>query len=98
MKKNNFQTIDAIKIDKKIKTPAFKDRGILDLIEANKNEKNPNNGQKINFTSSNSERIKKGLSNLFIIQGDKKIIDIIKQEDKKYPQVKEFLEAISDSP
>ena len=98
MKKNDFKTIHANKIDIKIKTPAFKDRGILDLIEAQKNENNPTNGQKINFTSSKSERIKKGLSNLFIIQGDKKIIDIIKQEDQKYPQVKEFLKAIADSP
>ena len=76
LKKKGFKIINANNIDNKIKTPAFKDRGILALIETQKNENNPTNGQKINFTSSNSEGIKKGLSNLLIIQGDKKIIDI----------------------
>lgn len=98
LKKKGFKIINANNIDNKIKTPAFKDRGILALIETQKNENNPTNGQKINFTSSNSEGIKKGFSNLLIIQGDKKIIDIIKQEDEKYPQVKAFLETIADSP
>ena len=98
LKKGSYNTINIKNIDRKIKTSAFKDRGILNLIETEKNEKNPNNGQKINFTSSNSERVKKGLSNLFKIQGDKKIIEIIKQENEEHPHVKEFLEAIADIP
>jgi predicted ATP-dependent endonuclease of OLD family len=45
LSKKKLQKINAINIEKKIQKPAFKDRGILALIESEKNENNPDNGQ-----------------------------------------------------
>lgn len=42
--------------------PVFKNRGVLDFLEIKKNEKNPNNGDKIGI---NTLECKKGLANLF---------------------------------
>lgn len=99
LKKKDLDCISSTEVSKKINKQAFKYKGILDLVENAKNEKNPDDGQIINFTTSSqaSEGIKKGLSALLKIQGDKKLIEIIQSENLKYPKVKEFLELITDS-
>ncbi|MCC5610951.1 hypothetical protein LC612_30440, partial [Nostoc sp. CHAB 5834] len=96
-----FKYIQAKTIETKIKQLAFKQRGILALIENEKNEKNPETGQIINFISSQlpSEQVKQSLANLFqeSLQGNKKIITLIQEGDSKYPKVKEFLIRITES-
>ncbi len=95
-----LQLISSAKVEQKSLQPAFKQRGILALIENEKNEKNPETGQAINFVSSQlpSEQIKQSIANLFqkSLQGNKKMISLIQEEDSKYPKVKEFLTRITE--
>ncbi|PSF34955.1 hypothetical protein C7H19_18290 [Aphanothece hegewaldii CCALA 016] len=95
-----LKTINSKTIETKIQQAAFKQRGILALIENEKNEKNPEIGQQINFVSSQSpsEQIKQSLAKLFqkSLQGNKKMINLIQEGDIKYPKVKEFLVKITD--
>lgn len=97
LKKKNLKQVNADEISKKITKPAYKNRGILHMIENEKNDANPDTGQVLNFTSTNktSEQVKKGLAGFFNIQGNKTLANLIYEEDKKYPSVKKFLEKIS---
>ncbi|MBD2336136.1 AAA family ATPase [Calothrix sp. FACHB-156] len=91
----NFKYINPNTIERKSRQPAFKERGILYIIEYEKNEKNPDIGQTINFISSKhpSEQVKNSLAILFkeSLQGNKKYINLIQEESSNYPTVKEFL-------
>jgi len=98
LKQKSLNAINSKVIINKIKQNAFKDAGILALVDSQKNDKNPETGQEINFISNNkaSEGVKKGLSSMLKIQGDKKLIEIIKSESVEYPEVKKFLELITE--
>lgn len=96
LKKKGMNTLNQNQVCKQINTPAFKTNGILSLCEHLKNEKNPNNGGDISFTSSHesTNRIKEGLGGLFNIEGNKRLISILNECKNKYPLVKENLQNI----
>lgn len=98
LRKRNLTTINAMTVIEKIMKPAYKERGILNLIENEKNELNPNDGQNINFISSSgvTEQIKNGISKLFVIEGDRAISRLIEEENIIYPYVKQYLEKITN--
>jgi hypothetical protein len=95
-----FKHIRVKRIEDQIQKPAFKHRGILDLIEKEKNERNPNTGQAINFISSQhpTEQIKHSLAILFqeSLQGNRKIISLLQEGNIKYPEIKTFLIRITE--
>lgn len=99
LKKKNLKLINVEEIAKKIERPAHKDRGILHMVENEKNDKNPDSGQVLNFVSSSnaSEQVKSGLSGFFNIKGNRMIAKLLLIEDKKYPAVRKFLEDICQS-
>ncbi len=96
LEKRNFNKIDTKTTIRKIHMPSFKNGGILSLIDNEKNEQNPNNGQQISFVSSgqSTDQIKNGLAGLFNIQGDRKLINIIERCMNEYPFVRNFTEEI----
>ncbi|WP_051865759.1 ATP-dependent nuclease [Metabacillus indicus] len=99
LKKKGLKLINVEEISKKIEKPAHKDRGILHMVENEKNDTNPDSGQVLNFVSSSSasEQVKSGLSGFFKIKGNRNISQLLLAEDKKYPQVRNFLENILNS-
>ena len=97
--KKNMAKIDVKKICRNIVTTSFSANGILALCEHEKNEKNPENGNLISFvsTAESTNSVKEGLAKMFVIQGNRKIIDILDECNKKYPNVRKMLEKICSS-
>lgn len=93
LKRMSFATVSLKDLTKKITAKAFKERGILYNIDLLKNDKNPEDGNRIDFSS---EQAKNGISNLFNIKGDKKNSELMIELNAKYPKVKEHLERIMD--
>lgn len=93
LEKKEFVKIDAKNIVKNIGMPAFKSGGILALVENAKNVSNPDNGQEISFVSSGqvTNHVKKGLAGLFNIEGDRKLVQLVQNCDRKNPKVREFI-------
>lgn len=97
LKKKGMHTISTKKVCANIQKPAFKNSGILTLCENSKNENNPEIGNEISFIGSDnySNQVKNGLANIFNIEGNLNIINLIKESDLKYPKVREFVEKIN---
>lgn len=93
LKRMSFSTINIKDLTRKITARAFKEKGILYNIDLLKNDKNPENGNRIDFSS---EQAKNGMANLFNIKGDKKISELMFDLNIKYPEVKKYLERIMD--
>lgn len=93
LKKRSMKLLNTKQVCIKINTQAFKKSGILNLCEHSKNEKNPENGNDISFTSSQevTNRIKEGLAGLFNIEGNRNLIKLLNECEDKYPMVKENL-------
>ena len=89
-------TIRVPKICSSIKKKSFSSKGILELCEHEKNEANPNDGQKISFVSSGSstKRLKDGMAGLFTIEANQSILALIKSCEIQYPNVKKEIENI----
>lgn len=88
-----FNNVDADKISEMMKSPSFRESGIMSLVENEKNKLNLQNGNKIKFTNGGkaTNQIKGSLSNLFKPEGDRKLCSIIEDCNEKYPYVKQFL-------
>ncbi|WP_143160528.1 hypothetical protein [Clostridium grantii] len=97
MKRANLKPIKIEEISKKIKLPAHSNRGILYLIENEKNNVNPYDGDRLNFIGSgkSADGLKRGIANSFKIQGNITLSKLIKEESEKYPSVKKFLKEIT---
>lgn len=91
MKKIKLTCFNLNKLEQKVKSAAFKEKGILYNIDLLKNENNLEEGIKIDFTG---EQAKNGMVGLFNIKGTKKISEILIGADTKYPEVKRYLEKI----
>lgn len=83
-------------ICKKIHTPSFGAKGILELCEFEKNSKNPDDGAELSFVSSGNQtnKVKEGLAGLFNIQANQKLLNMLSDCDNKYPHVKQILEEL----
>lgn len=98
LEKKSLNKISEMAVSERIKQPAHKEKGILYLVENEKNNENPIDGQNINFMTSNhaSTGVKEGLAKLLKIQGNKRIVKIIESESEIYPAVKNFLEEVTE--
>ena len=88
--KRGMKKISEVKVCKAIKTKAFREKGILELCEHEKNVVNPDNGAEISFVSSGAatNRVKEGLAGMFNIQANPNMLNILAECDKKYPFVR----------
>lgn len=76
-----------------IKKNSFKTKGILALCEHEKNDKNPENGGKLSFTSSGetTNRFKDSLAGSFNIQANINLLELIEKCSMEYPYVEQYL-------
>lgn len=97
LERKNMRKLNSNSICKKIQQPSFSKQGILELCEFEKNNANPKLGVDISFTSSkdSTNKIKEGLAGMFNLRGNKKLLSLIQECDKKYPYVKSFLETLA---
>ncbi len=88
-----YNQIDTSQVCNKISKPAFKAQGILQIIEVEKNNSNPDTGQRISFSGSDrsSEKMKSNIANKFRIRANKKLIKEIAKLDTNFPLVQETL-------
>ncbi|BAU14509.1 DNA replication and repair protein RecF [Leptolyngbya sp. NIES-3755] len=98
LRKKKMKIINVNKVCSQIEMPAFKNRGILHAVDSEKNARNPNDGQKINFIASDqaSPGMKQSLARLLKIQGDPVLSKILQEESSKYPAVEEFLRLLAN--
>jgi len=89
--KKSLKKIVSSKIETKISQTAFKNSGILTLIENEKNEKNPEQGAIINISS---ESVKNNMAKFFSIEGNSKLITLLEQNDQKYPEVRAYVKKL----
>lgn len=99
LKKKELKTINEKDVIDKIEQPAHKNKGVLYLIENLKNDKNPNYGQTISFTSSSgpSDQIKTGIAGSFNIKGNPELVELLNEEKNKYNEVEKFIKGIVNS-
>ena len=93
LQKKSMTKIGSRQIAEKISKPAFRNSGILQLIDNEKNEKNQETGHTI---SMSSENVKKSMSNLFNIEGSAKFIKLIEEGNLQYPEVKEYVKKLCE--
>ncbi len=96
LEKKGLNKINVDEVSNKIKSNAFKNTGIMSLLENEKNSKNLENGNIISFISSSqaTNNIKKGLSGMFRISGNRQLIKLIDKCNNENPEVKKFLKHI----
>lgn len=96
--KKSMVKLKSSSVCKKIHTPAFAIKGILELCEYEKNSLNPENGAELSFISSGSQtnRVKEGLAGMFNLKANKNLLALIGECDKKYPYVQQALKKLCD--
>lgn len=92
--KKGLKKIRFTNLETKLQARSFKENGVLYNIDLLKNEKNPESGYTIGFST---EGVKAGLSGLFSLKGNKQISDAMVTMDTKYPAVRTFLNRIMNS-
>lgn len=98
LKKKRMNMIKSEELINQLSSPAFKRGGFMSLCEFYKNSANLQNGAEISFVSSGhaTNQLKESLAGVFQIEGNKKLLNIIENADKKYPYVKDELLKISN--
>ena len=96
--KKSMVKLKSSSVCKKIHTPSFAIKGILELCEYEKNSLNPENGAELSFISSGSQtnRVKEGLAGMFNLKANKNLLALIGECDKKYPYVQQALKKLCD--
>ena len=98
LKKKEMNMIKSDELISQLSSPAFKGSGFMSLCEYHKNNANPQRGADISFVSSGqaTNQLKESLAGVFQIEGNKRLLNIIENADKKYPSVKAELIKISN--
>jgi len=96
LNKKGLVSLDEKTVCSQCNKKSFSANGILSICEHIKNDKNPDNGNDIVFTSSSNStnNIKESMAGLMKIEGNKKLISLIEECDKKYPHVRKTLKNI----
>lgn len=78
---------------KNITKKSFKIKGILSLCDHEKDEKNPEEGVKISFCSSsnNTNQFKNTMAEMFKIEANINLLDLLIECDARYPYVREYV-------
>lgn len=77
----------------KITMESFSSSGALALLDHEKNDANPQNGNKISFTSSSkaTNNFKSSIADMFNISGERKLIELMDGCKVKYPFVERYI-------
>ena len=97
LKKAGLKSISEKTVCTKISKKAFSYKGIMDLCETEKNNRNPDDGNIIVLTINNrpTVNIKNSIANSFRIESDYKLINLLKKADEDYPEVRKFVEKVA---
>lgn len=98
LERKSLNKINAKEVTAKISSPAYKNDGILSLLQNEKNNKNLERGDEISFISSRkaTNDIKNGLAGMFNIQGNQQIIKILDECKVTYPFVEKYIRELFD--
>lgn len=98
LEKKSMTKLKSKEVCKKIHAKSFASKGILELCEYEKNILNPERGAELSFTSSGNQtnRIKEGLSGMFNLKANQKLLLLLGECDSKYPYVKQALQELCD--
>lgn len=90
LKKKGMNTIKTEELILQLSSQAFKGSGFMSLCDFYKNSANPQTGAEISFVSSGqaTNQLKESLARVFELEGNKKLLKIVEEADKKYPHVK----------
>ena len=96
LQRKKMKKLNLSSICKKIHTPSFSAKGILQLCEYEKNSLTPDTGAGISFISSGDQtnRVKDGLAGMFNLEANKALLSLLKECNTKYPYVKKALEEL----
>ncbi len=99
LKKAALKPINEKAVCTKISKKAFSYKGIMDLCETEKNNQNPDDGNRIVLTINNraTENIKNSIANSFKVESDFKLISLLKTADEDYPEVRKFVEKVANN-
>lgn len=97
LKKKGMNTINTEELVLQLSSQAFKGSGFMSLCDFYKNSANPQTGAEISFVSSGqaTNQLKESLAGVFELEGNKKLLKIVEDADKKYPHVKTELIKLS---
>jgi len=98
LKKGALKPINEKTVCTKISKKAFSYKGIMDLCETEKNNQNPDDGNRIVLTINNraTENIKNSIANSFRVESDFKLISLLKKADEDYPEVRKFVGKVAN--
>lgn len=93
LKKKGMNVIKTDEMIAQLGSQAFKGSGFMSLCDFYKNSANPQTGADISFVSSGqaTNQLKESLAGVFELEGNRKLLRIVEEADKKYPYVKEAL-------
>lgn len=91
LKMKKMNPINVKKVCSSIVKKSFCSKGILSLCEHEKNDVNPDDGNKISFVSSGNatNRFKESMAGLFSLEANKELLDLTRKCELQYPKVKE---------
>lgn len=91
--KMKLNKINTKNVCKNITKSSFKIKGILSLCDHEKDEKNPEEGTKISFCSSsnNTNQFKNSMAEMFKIEANINLLDLLVECDSKYPYVRTYI-------
>ncbi|MDE7416966.1 MAG: hypothetical protein K2N44_11850, partial [Lachnospiraceae bacterium] len=98
LKKKGMNVIKTDELIVQLSSQAFKESGFMALCDFHKNSANPQTGAEISFVNSGqaTNQLKESLAGVFELEGNKKLLRIVEQADKKYPNVREVLMKLSE--
>lgn len=88
LRKKKMKLMNGKNVCEKIKTKAFSSKGIMELCEHEKNDKNPERGVEISFSTAMAIKVKEGMASMFNIQANHKLQNLLLECDSKYPNVR----------
>lgn len=93
LKKKNMNSLNTKDLMIQLSSKSFQKSGILNLCEFHKNNSNPNKGEDISFVNSGNSisQLKESLAGVFELEGNRKLLKILEEANKKYPVVRETL-------
>lgn len=93
LSKMKLTKISEKNFEEKINKKSFSSDGALALLEHEKNDNNPNDGNRISFTSSSkaTNNFKSSIAEMFNILGERKLLEMMEKNKIKYPYVEEFV-------
>ena len=96
LSKKGLKEISTEIVCEKIKRPAVIKKGILNLCENEKNNENLELGNSIVFYPASDTGFKKSMAELFSLEANISLINLVRECNDRNPEVRKFLEELMD--